>query len=43
VVESPEATDNVNVVKGKATPVQTWTGPENFNRMRLPEFKTVGS
>jgi hypothetical protein len=27
--------------KGKATPVQAWTDPESFRRLRLPDFMTV--
>jgi len=30
-------------VKGKANPLQTWTGPEGFRRLRLPDFKTIGT
>jgi hypothetical protein len=29
--------------KGKAIPFQTWTGPEDFRRLKLPDFKTVGT
>ena len=29
--------------KGKAIPLQAWTGPEGSRRMRLPDFKTVGT
>jgi hypothetical protein len=29
-------------VKGKAIPLQAWTGPEGSRRFRLPDFKTVG-
>ena len=29
--------------KGKAVPVQTWTGPEGSRRLRLPDFMTVGT
>jgi hypothetical protein len=29
--------------KGKALPLQAWTGPEGFRRLRLPDFKTVGT
>ena len=29
-------------VKGKAIPLQAWTGPEGSRRLRLPDFKTVG-
>jgi len=28
-------------VKGKAIPLQAWTGPEGSSRLRLPDFKTV--
>jgi len=28
--------------KGKAIPLQAWTGPEGSRRLRLPDFKTVG-
>jgi hypothetical protein len=29
--------------KGKAIQLQAWTGPEGSRRMRLPDFKTIGS
>ena len=29
------------VKKGKAVPVQPWTGPEGSRRLRLPDFKTI--
>jgi len=29
--------------KGKAIPVQTWTGSEGSRRLRLPDFKKVGT
>jgi hypothetical protein len=29
-------------VKGKATPLQAWAGPEGTRRLRLPDFKTIG-
>jgi len=29
--------------KGKAVPLQAWTGPEDSSRLRLPDFKTVGT
>jgi len=28
---------------GKAVPVQAWTGSEGSRRLRLPDFKTVGT
>jgi len=30
-------------VKGKAIPLQAWTGPEGSRSLRLPDFKTVGT
>ena len=29
--------------KGKAIPLEAWTGPEGSSRMRLPDFKTIGT
>jgi hypothetical protein len=29
--------------KGKANPLQALTGPERSRRLRLPDFKTVGT
>jgi hypothetical protein len=31
------------IVKDKAIPLQAWTGPEGSRRLRLPDFKTVGT
>jgi hypothetical protein len=28
--------------KDKAIPLQAWTGPEGFRRLRFLDFKTVG-
>jgi len=30
-------------MNGKAIPLQTWTVPEAYRRMRLPDFKTIGT
>jgi len=30
-------------VKGKAIPLQAWTGPEDSRKVRLPDFKTFGT
>jgi len=30
-------------VKGKAIPLQAWTGPQGSRRFRLPDFKTIGT
>jgi hypothetical protein len=29
--------------KGKAIPLQAWTGPEGSSRLWLPDFKTTGT
>ena len=29
--------------KSKAVPLQAWTGPEGSRRLRLPDFKTIGT
>jgi len=29
--------------KGKTIPLQAWTGPEDSRRVRLPDFKTIGT
>jgi len=31
------------VPKGKAIPLQFWTGPDSSRRLRLPDFKTIGT
>ena len=31
------------IVKGKLIPLQAWTGPEGSRRLRLPDFKTIGT
>jgi hypothetical protein len=41
-----QKTDWIDVfvnVKGKTAPLQAWTGPEGSRRLRLPDFKTVGT
>jgi hypothetical protein len=30
-------------VKGKAIPLQALTGPEGSRRLRIPDFKTIGT
>jgi hypothetical protein len=30
-------------IKGKTIPLQAWTGPEGSRRLKLPDFKTVGT
>jgi hypothetical protein len=35
---------SVNVyIKGKAIPLQAWTNPKGSRRLRLPDFKTIGT
>jgi len=29
--------------KGKAIPLHAWAGPEGSRRLRLPDFKTIGT
>jgi len=29
--------------RGKAVPLQAWTGPEGTRRLKLPDFKTTGT
>jgi hypothetical protein len=31
------------IFKGKAIPLQAWTSPEVSRRLRLPDFKTIGT
>ena len=33
----------VCLIRGKAIPLQAWTGPERSRRLRLLDFKTVGT
>jgi len=30
-----------SIVKGKAIPLQAWTGPKGSKRVRFPDFKTI--
>jgi hypothetical protein len=41
--DAPQCFAIINVKKGKAIPLQAWTGREGSRRLRLPDFKTVGS
>jgi hypothetical protein len=29
--------------KGKAIPLQAWTGPEGSGSLRFPDFRTIGT
>jgi len=35
--------DTFNKAKGKAIPSQASTGPGGYRRLRLPDFKTIGT
>jgi len=35
--------DDVQRKKGKAIPLQAWTGPEGSRRLSFPDFKTIGT
>jgi len=35
-------TENIQL-KGKAMPLQAWRGPEGSRRLRLSDFKTIGT
>jgi hypothetical protein len=30
-------------MKSKANPIQAWTDPEGFRRLRLPYYKIIGT
>jgi hypothetical protein len=32
-----------SVFLGKEIPLQAWTGPEDSRRLRVPDFKTIGT
>jgi hypothetical protein len=40
---SPHHNNGFFVCKGKAIPLEAWTGPESSRRLRLPEFKIIGT
>jgi hypothetical protein len=33
----------IMVVKGKAIPLQAWTGSEGSRRLRIPDLKTIST
>jgi hypothetical protein len=41
--EAHPASCSIGKDKGKATPLQALTSPEGLKRLRLPEFKTIGT
>ena len=42
-VPQPTAPPRAPYGKGKAITLQPWTGPEGSRRLRLPDFKTIGT
>jgi len=36
-------TEYKKLKKGKAIPLQAWTDPEISRRLKLPDFKTIGT
>ena len=38
-----DKSENSYTVKGKATSLQAWAGPKGSRRLRLPDFKTIGT
>jgi hypothetical protein len=36
-------TDTRQIIMVKVIPLQAWTGPEGSSRLRLPDFKTIGT
>jgi len=41
--EKCEADHLIPSSKGKAIPLQAWAGPEGSRRLRLPDFKIIGT
>jgi len=39
--EKVENTPHINTIR--KVPLQAWTGPEGSGRLRLPDFKTIGT
>jgi hypothetical protein len=35
--------DKLTTYKGKEIPVEAWTVPESSKRVRLPDYKTMGT
>jgi len=38
-----ESNKLITTVKSKAIPLQAWRGPEGSKRLRLTDFKTIGT
>jgi len=41
--ETPSKSKGKGKEKGKALPIQAWTGPEGSRSLRLSDFKTIGT
>jgi hypothetical protein len=37
------STEMIGKGKGKAIPLQAWTGPKGFRSLKLPDFNTVAT
>jgi len=33
----------IRFIKGKVIPLQVWTGHDGSRRLRIPDFKTIGT
>jgi len=42
-LESTQLPTEMSKGKGKTVPLEAWTGPEGSRRLRLPDFKTIGT
>jgi hypothetical protein len=40
-INKTDSTTIYNSSKGKAIPLQVWTGPEGSRRLRIPDCKTI--
>jgi hypothetical protein len=40
---SPKSQNEISKGKSKAITLQAWTGPEGCRRLRLSDFKTIGT
>jgi len=41
--KTPLAFSFIYLGKGKAIPLQAWSGPEGSRRLKLPDLKTIGT
>jgi len=43
IIKKVQLVGIISGVKGKAIPLQAWTGPEGSRSLRSPDFKTIGT